>query len=156
MTTEGNASVVLICGTEPMLSDVLVTAALEISGTADRKHAHPKMRCDLERRHQGEHLGIVCEIGGPDTGAVWTRWTDTHPPYVVLVLRDCPATRDDQDAPCGLFADHPGAHSWALSDPECEAVDELFKLFRPQLAARLLLVEPDTPEPLPEHTRADP
>jgi hypothetical protein len=65
-------------------------------------------------------------------GEVWASWPSGRQPAALLRLPDCPRTDPaDRDSACVLFDGHPGAHSWAQSDPDEE-----------RLRARTGLLEP--------------
>jgi hypothetical protein len=54
---------------------------------------------------------------------VWACWRDGGQPSGAITLPDCPAVDpDDRDEACVLFNKHAGAHSWALTDPEEDAL----------------------------------
>jgi anti-sigma regulatory factor (Ser/Thr protein kinase) len=105
------------CGERAYLPERLVPAALSAGPGAEPVDVERELRCPLEAHTTGDHHAFVRELSGPDTGAVWTRWTRGHLPSAVLVLPDCPAVRthDSSYEPCAEFAGHPGAHSWQLN-----------------------------------------
>lgn len=67
------------------------------------------LECLLAGHHGEQHYGLVCELDGRDTGAVWARWTDSKPPSALVTLADCPRLDPRGDA-CVLFAGHEGDH----------------------------------------------
>lgn len=118
------------CGERTYLPAPLVPAALAAGATPGTEPAdvERELRCPLEAHATGDHHAFVRELPGPDTGAVWTRWTRGHLPAAVLVLPDCPAVRTDDASsePCAEFAGHPGAHSWQLNGARATAPQAAF------------------------------
>lgn len=96
----------------------VVGAATASGGTADR--ARP-LRCELAENHRAEHAELLWEddrLGG----ALWVRWTDTRMYRVMLFW--CTATDELGDA-CGLFDNHPAAHSWRIIETGEDGTPEL-------------------------------
>ncbi|MFF7363460.1 hypothetical protein [Streptomyces sp. NPDC008125] len=80
-----------------------------------------RLRCELAEHHRAEHAELLWEddrLGG----ALWVRWTDTRMYRVVLFW--CTATDELGDA-CGLFDDHPAAHSWRIVESGEDGPPEL-------------------------------
>jgi anti-sigma regulatory factor (Ser/Thr protein kinase) len=106
------------CGEQGRLPVQLVPEAMGYAAAgaaaADDVERHP--RCQLEAHTVGDHVGFVMELAGPDTGAVWTRWSRDSPPAVLLVLPDCPATEAGTREPCCEYGGHPGGHTYELAD----------------------------------------
>jgi hypothetical protein len=61
-----------------------------------------------------DHFAIVYDhLPGHDSGAIWTRWNQ-EPPTTVFLLPDCTSCSPGIGKPCGLFAAHPGNHTWEI------------------------------------------
>ncbi|WP_063835952.1 ATP-binding protein [Actinacidiphila yeochonensis] len=107
-----------VCGERVGLPLRLLDAALRFaSGTARPEDVERRLRCTLEGHATGDHHAFVMELDG-DAGALWAAWTRGCPPAALTVLRDCAAVGPvPEAAPCCEFADHPGAHTWQLTDP---------------------------------------
>ncbi|HEY5835144.1 hypothetical protein [Streptomyces sp.] len=103
-----------VCGERGYLLSDLIPAVLthNVAGAAEPGDVEQDLRCTLEAHTTGDHHSLVMELPGPDTGAVWTRWTRGHYPTTVTALLDCPSTDPDTAEPCCEFAGHPGAHSY--------------------------------------------
>jgi len=75
--------------------------------------------CLLQELHDGAHHGIVMELDGPNSGAVWAVWSDGGAPHLV-VLPDCNGTTANHMDGCCHYAGHTGGHSYQLHDPQPE------------------------------------
>ncbi|MEU4950752.1 hypothetical protein [Streptomyces lavendulae] len=103
-------------GLNPLLKDL---AANYFTSQAVRAAAG-WMQCTLET-HGGPHAEMLCD-NRPGV-ALWVRWTD-HPTELVW-LRDCPVADTDPSGTgdaCSLFVEHPGGHTWEITDPELELI----------------------------------
>lgn len=69
------------------------------------------MQCQLSAHDDGEHYGLLNDLGEYGT-ALWLRWqekTDVD----LIVLPDCQAVASGPDGEaCCLFADHTEQHTW--------------------------------------------
>ncbi|MFS8364849.1 hypothetical protein [Streptomyces sp. CWNU-52B] len=69
------------------------------------------MQCQLSAHDDGEHYGLLDDLGEYGT-ALWLRWsgrTDVD----LAVLPDCPVAAPGADGEgCCLFAGHAEQHSW--------------------------------------------
>ncbi|MCX5399509.1 hypothetical protein [Streptomyces sp. NBC_00102] len=74
------------------------------------------LRCELAEGHRDEHAELLWDddrLGG----GLWVRWTDTHMYRVMLFWCTHSVERSGEpDDACGLFDDHPSAHSWQIID----------------------------------------
>ncbi|MFJ4772519.1 hypothetical protein ACIP88_26010 [Streptomyces uncialis] len=116
-----------MCGATARLPLELIVLALDIT---PEMPGHPMevatgLRCPLEAHTTGQHHELVRELGVPERGEVWARWSDGQVPDGLDVLADCPADNGlqgpDHDI-CTLYTGHPGGHSWEFPDPEYEAI----------------------------------
>ncbi|MGW8374246.1 hypothetical protein [Streptomyces sp. ODS28] len=90
---------------------------------AEPDEMHSALRCTLEAHAQGEHYSLARSLPTSHPAEVWACWADGQQPSGVITLPDCPAINPAHgDEACLLFNEHPGAHSWALTDPEDDAL----------------------------------
>ncbi|MEW1700012.1 hypothetical protein [Streptomyces sp. NPDC091278] len=78
------------------------------------------MQCQLSAHDDGEHFGLLADVGEYGT-ALWIRWPGTTA-LELAVLPDCPAAAPGPDGEgCCLFADHAEQHTWenALEEVPC-------------------------------------
>lgn len=111
----------LVCGSQVLLPLALIVGALDmetVAGVAELTDVDSAPTCTMQLDHADGHHGVVLDLDGATTGAVWAVWADYGAPHLV-VLPDCPG-RGDQA--CGSYAAHPGGHSWQLHDPLLAAV----------------------------------
>ncbi|MFF2325813.1 MULTISPECIES: hypothetical protein [unclassified Streptomyces] len=81
--------------------------------------------CELGEHDDGtEHAGQLWSAEAPAEQDLWLFWTDAgteNRAYRFAELSACPAVinnRSVHDAhACMLFVQHPGAHSWEVTDP---------------------------------------
>lgn len=88
------------------------------------------LRCTLET-HEGPHAEMVRE--GSAGEALWVRWEDGSRPHEVRWLPDCPKTgvaADGVDDGCCHYLNHPGGHTWEVTDPEFEMVKAIVPAVR--------------------------
>lgn len=115
-----------VCGARIELHPACEDALRFIPGDlppAEPGDLHVDLRCSLEAHHAGAHYSLARDLPLNHPAEVWACWSDSRQPSGVLALADCCVT--DPAAPdevCLLFTQHPGAHSWALSDPEDDAL----------------------------------
>ncbi|MET9975852.1 hypothetical protein ACFYOI_00255 [Streptomyces microflavus] len=76
--------------------------------------------CELGERHDDDHAAMLWDEGGRPGSAVRVRWKGSGSARLTPLPR-CPAL-DTRDEACGLFAAHPSAHSWDVTDPTVEAI----------------------------------
>ncbi|MFJ1592037.1 hypothetical protein ACIOD0_17560 [Kitasatospora albolonga] len=86
--------------------------------------------CELGEDHDDDHAGMVRDEGGRPGSAVWARWDERG--VRLASLSWCPALTAEEDA-CGLFANHPSAHTWDVTDPTVEALKREVAKRRPRL-----------------------
>jgi hypothetical protein len=91
-----------------------------VPGAAELSDVEEAPTCKTQVDHPGAHHGLVLDLAGPDTGAVWAVWTEFGEHLVVLP--DCPASSEDGMTACGLYDGHPAGHTWQLYDPLMAAV----------------------------------
>ncbi|MDT0489133.1 hypothetical protein RM717_01265 [Streptomyces griseus] len=84
--------------------------------------------CELGEDHGDDHADMVWDEGGRPGSAVWARWNGRD--VKLASLPWCPALTAEEDA-CGLFADHPSAHTWDVTDPTLEALRQELAKERP-------------------------
>ena len=113
-----------VCGAELELQYVYLKALCVVPvdvPAAEPGEVFDMLRCVLEAGHPCEHHGIGRSLPMRHPGEVWASWLGGRQPTALLRLGDCPDTDPaDRDNACVLFDGHPGAHSWALSDPDEE------------------------------------
>lgn len=115
-----------VCGAHIELHAAYEDALRIIPGSlpaANPYEVHGRLRCALEVHAADPHYGIARSLPMDCPGEVWACWSDGHQPSGLLTLSDC-TTRNpvDADEACLLFNQHPGGHSWALSDPDEDAL----------------------------------
>ncbi|MEW2069971.1 hypothetical protein [Streptomyces sp. NPDC007346] len=76
--------------------------------------------CELGEDHDDQHAAMLWDEGGRPGSAVWVRWKGSGRARLTSCPW-CPAL-DTRDEACELFADHPRAHSWDITDPTDEAI----------------------------------
>ncbi|MCN9241956.1 hypothetical protein NGF19_14345 [Streptomyces sp. RY43-2] len=73
--------------------------------------------CQLSAHHDGEHYGLLGDLGEYGT-ALWLRWRERTEADLV-VLPDCPVVAPGLDGDgCCLFADHSEQHTWEDASEE--------------------------------------
>ncbi|WP_326703600.1 hypothetical protein [Streptomyces cyaneofuscatus] len=87
--------------------------------------------CELGGDHDGQHAAMLWDEGGRPGSAVWVRWKGSGIAQLTP-LPWCPA-HDPRNEACGLFAAHPSAHSWRITDPTDEAITLLLARQHPYL-----------------------
>ena len=109
-----------VCGERSYLPTFLGPAALAFAppGTSSTLDVDRDLRCVLQAHTTGDHYAFVMQIDGHDSGVVWTSWNGEHQPVSLEVRPDCPATNPRPDGgDCCQYNDHPGGHSFELTDP---------------------------------------
>ncbi|MFF2846866.1 hypothetical protein ACFVT5_11090 [Streptomyces sp. NPDC058001] len=81
----------------------------------------PRVRCELGLGHDGEHADHVWDWDHQPAHALWARWT-TGQPLRFESLPWCETLGGSDADACTLYWDHSRAHSWAVHDPETEAL----------------------------------
>lgn len=120
MNDDFTPALVPVCGQRARLTDRLVAAALECApaGSASADDVERDLRCTLQAHATGGHHAFVLDLDGRDTGAVWARWEGSGGSPALTVRPDCPArTPLPPGDACCQYADHPGGHSYELTDP---------------------------------------
>lgn len=128
-----------VCGAQTMLPLALLVGALDMEtarGRADITDVEEQPACLLQAHPLGAHHGIVMELDGPDTGAVWAVWSDGGSPHLV-VLPDCNGATSNRMDACCHYAEHPGGHSYELHDPLLAKANQVLAAVRlPNLIGR--------------------
>ncbi|MEW1611430.1 MULTISPECIES: hypothetical protein [unclassified Streptomyces] len=86
--------------------------------------------CELGEEHEGDHAAMLWDEGGRPGSAVWARWNTERTQLVPFPW--CSAL-DTRDAACELFAGHPPAHSWEVTDPTDAAITRALAEQHPHL-----------------------
>lgn len=102
------------CDAETLLPLSLYAAVIQMTGV-DWEYIEETAMCFTEAGHDGPHHGLVVELDGPTTGAVWALWESTGA-LLIEVLPDCPESSAEGDG-CAYYLDHEGGHSWDVYDP---------------------------------------
>ncbi|MFD4589963.1 hypothetical protein [Streptomyces rubiginosohelvolus] len=89
--------------------------------------------CELAADHDGDHAMALWDDDTNRT-AVWARWRGERATLAELAW--CGAVEDRGEDACGLFAGHPSAHDWDVTDPTLAAVDAVLAGEYPYLAPR--------------------
>ncbi|WP_411084308.1 hypothetical protein [Streptomyces sp. cmx-18-6] len=87
--------------------------------------------CELGEKHDGDHATMLWDEDAGPGGAVWARWDDRG--VRITSLDRCPGVTADEENACGLFADHPAAHGWEVTDPTKEAISRELARNHPHL-----------------------
>lgn len=110
------------CGDQVLLPLALLIGAVAMEprpGEASVYDVNERPSCLLQDRHIGAHHGLVMNLAGPDSGAVWAVWIHGGAPHLT-VLPDCEVSTADGMDGCCSFAGHVDRHTWALHDPLAE------------------------------------
>ncbi|MGW5070212.1 hypothetical protein ACWEQJ_29645 [Streptomyces cyaneofuscatus] len=86
--------------------------------------------CELGEGHEDDHAAMLWDEGGRPGRAVWARWAGRS--MRLASLDWCGASEPTYGA-CGLFAGHPLAHGWEVTDPTQEAIAREAARERPSL-----------------------
>ncbi|MGI5352910.1 hypothetical protein ACQEU8_32725 [Streptomyces sp. CA-250714] len=115
-----------ICGARMELRPAYRAALRMIPGDlpdAEGGEMHSSLRCILEAHHMGMHYGLARSLPMDYPGEVWACWPGDQQPSGAINLPDCAVINPTEpDEACVLFNQHAGEHSWALADPEEEAL----------------------------------
>ncbi|MFJ9622102.1 hypothetical protein [Streptomyces sp. NPDC101181] len=84
--------------------------------------------CELAATHEGDHAMLLWEDDARRV-AVWARWDGRRANLAELAW--CAVTDARTGDACGLFAGHPAAHDWDVTDPTLAAVDAVLAGERP-------------------------
>lgn len=87
--------------------------------------------CELGGDHDDRHAAMLWDEGGRPGSAVWIRWKGSGL-ATLAPLPWCPALDPRKEA-CELFAAHPSAHSWLVTDPTDDAITRLLVDHHPGL-----------------------
>ncbi|MFD8058976.1 hypothetical protein ACFXA0_17055 [Streptomyces cyaneofuscatus] len=87
--------------------------------------------CELGGDHDDRHAALLWDEGGRPGSGVWVRWKGSGL-AALTPLPWCPA-RDPRDEACELFAAHPSAHSWHVTDPTHDAITRHLARQHPEL-----------------------
>ncbi|MFF2848756.1 hypothetical protein ACFVT5_20880 [Streptomyces sp. NPDC058001] len=87
----------------------------------DLEYAPTHVRCELGTRHQGEHADHVWDWDHQPTHALWARW-DIGGTLRYESLHWCETPGGPEGDACTLYRDHARRHSWAVHDPETDAL----------------------------------
>ncbi|MBO8196306.1 hypothetical protein ITI46_32395 [Streptomyces oryzae] len=122
-----------VCGAHIELHPAHLAALRVIPGDlpeAGPGELHGALRCALEADHSGRHYGLARSLPMDSPGEVWACWSGGRQPSGAISLPDCAALNPaDPDEACVLFNEHAGEHSWALADPEEDALRSQLGLF---------------------------
>jgi hypothetical protein len=108
-----------VCSATVLLPIALLVGAVDMEpapGRAELSDVEERPVCTIQGDHDGAHYGLVMNLDGPTSGAVWAVWTSGGAPHLI-VLPDCPASASTGMDACEHFEAHPGGHSWQLHDP---------------------------------------
>lgn len=108
--------------TFPELLIAILAGQKRVTGE-DCEDTSDTARCELGLWHGDEHAAFVWDWREhkPQEG-LWARWTPDGTMRFES-LRHCEISDDSgDDEACMLYRRHPGEHSWALRDPETEAL----------------------------------
>ncbi|WP_306340388.1 hypothetical protein [Streptomyces sp. AS13] len=138
MTARRNRSPVLQCTTvTPLPTGEALAALLAMPGGPDDAADHLAdmafVLCELgEHTDETEHAAHLWTAEAQPPPGLWFLWTGNdgglrvHHRFATLTM--CPARlhdlREDSRRWCGLFEDHPGRHSFDVSDPLRELLHE--------------------------------
>ncbi|MFJ6659730.1 hypothetical protein ACIQNG_25755 [Streptomyces sp. NPDC091377] len=151
MPTDPEAQERRICGAGAVMPVDLVALMLaHVEDDSDPGGSVQYMlRCPLEGHGSGPHHALTWVLDDPREGEVWAQWDDGRDPHGFLVLPDCNvigrAQRGGGEEACGLFAVHPGGHSFEFADPVREAFER-----SPQYRRVMAAVEERTRRPEPD------
>lgn len=123
------------CGDQVLLPLALLVGAVGMETRPDAASIYDvdeTPRCSLESDHEGAHHGLVMNLAGPYSGAVWAVWISGGAPHLT-VLPDCEVGTDDGMDGCCSFAGHVGRHTFALYDPLAETSRSVVALVWPRL-----------------------
>ncbi|WP_097982659.1 hypothetical protein [Streptomyces sp. f150] len=88
--------------------------------------------CELAADHDGDHAMALWDDDTNRT-AVWARWRGERATLAELAW--CGAVEPRGENACGLFAGHPSAHDWDVTDPTLAAVDAALAGAHPHLSS---------------------
>ncbi|MET9090680.1 hypothetical protein ABZX72_01160 [Streptomyces cyaneofuscatus] len=87
--------------------------------------------CELGGDHDDRHAALLWDEGGRPGSGVWVRWKGSGL-AALAPLPWCPVL-DARNEACELFAAHPSAHSWHVTDPADDAITRLLVDHHPDL-----------------------
>ncbi|MFB6909158.1 hypothetical protein ACFCWB_33265 [Streptomyces bacillaris] len=87
--------------------------------------------CELGEEHDGDHATMLWDEDAGPGGAAWARWNGRG--VQIASLDWCPEAATGKENACGLFADHPAAHGWEVTDPTREAISRELAKGHPDL-----------------------
>ncbi|MCM3886653.1 hypothetical protein [Frankia sp. R82] len=99
----------------PVCGDVLVLTEAELAELAaipdPDTELESELPCELEAGHPGPHLAQAQASRDLEWWMLWQ-----HARRDLMILEPCPAETTDGDTVCNLPIDHPGRHSFDLTD----------------------------------------
>jgi hypothetical protein len=106
-----------VCGALANLPAALQGAACAQASAegADPGDVESTLRCVLQSHVASDHQALVRELADSKDGSLWTAWSEGQDPAELSVRSGCAARRADEA--CCSFADHPGSHTYELTDP---------------------------------------
>jgi hypothetical protein len=107
-----------VCNYEALVpekfTDLVLSQAPE--GEYSASDVEQTVRCTLEEHAVPVHYGLVLELNEPKAGAVWAVWDSTDGHFSLQVSADCLAQPVNGSEICTEFFQHPGGHTWELTD----------------------------------------
>lgn len=106
------------CQGTAYLPEEHVKAALDLApnGSYASGDVERHLRCTLEEHTAPVHYGLVLGLDESPSGAVWATWDANDMAFALKVRHDCLAMSPDGSAICTEFDQHPGGHTWQLTD----------------------------------------
>lgn len=106
-----------VCGSTAGMPQRFVGRVLDLAPGYRPEDVERDLRCTLEKHSIPIHHALVLDLEGPEVSGVWAVWDSGDMAFSLAVLPDCLEKSRDGMQSCAEFAEHPGGHTWELTEP---------------------------------------